>query len=91
MMDYPGLNLRNITDDQLQKQISDISIKLMKVSNKQAASQLHTILASLRSEMQERTLRKSSENDPKMKPGIVLDTEDGDKEKDDIDKLINIS
>ena len=90
-MEYPGLNLKEKTDDQLLKQIADVSLKLMRVTNKQAIVQLHSILATLRGEMQERMMRKASEQNPKMKPGVVLDTDDSDKEKDDLDKLIDIS
>ena len=90
-MEYPGLDVRNMSDDQLQKKIGELSSRVSR-SNMRSdiTAQLHRILNIMRTELNERTFKKSIETDKQWKPGLVLDTDDTVKDKDDLDKLINI-
>ncbi len=90
-MEYPGLDVRSLTDDQLQKKITEVSTRLSRVALRaDVATQLRSMLESLRSEYFERSFRKSVDNDPKWKPGSVLNTDEDKEEENPFDKLINI-
>ena len=91
-MEYPGLDVRGLTDDQIQKKIGELTMRLSKSHiRSDIAGQMHAILNILRAELQERAFHKSTEQDPQWKAGVVLDTDDVEKEKDDLDKLIDIN
>ncbi|NJO62366.1 MAG: hypothetical protein HC836_30325 [Richelia sp. RM2_1_2] len=91
-MGYPGLNLKDLTDEQLQKKLSEISVRLAKPGIRaDITNQLKAIFEALRTEVQERIFKKVIETDPKWQPGVVLDTQDDKKDKDEFDKLININ
>lgn len=91
-MRYPGLNLKDLTDEQLQKKLADISSKLSRSGiRSDILDQFRSIYSAIRDELQERTFKKSIEQDPKWKSGVVFDTTDENSEKDDFDKLIKIN
>lgn len=90
-MEYPGLDVKNLSDDQIQKKIGELTSRLGRPNIRgDIAAQMHNILNMLRSEMQDRMFLKAIESDPNWKPGVVLDTDEAEKEKDDLDKLIDI-
>lgn len=82
-MDFPGLNVKALSDDEIYKRIGEVNAKLMFVhyssGNQQMVEQLSAILETLRFEQSERVGKKqwekeSSENsvavetDPDMSP-----------------------
>lgn len=91
MTEYPGLDARALTDDQIQKKLGELTSKMNRMSSRSNVNaQLLAIINILRNELQERSFKKSIENNPKWQSGVVLDTDVDEKESDDLDKLIDI-
>lgn len=91
-MNYPGLDVKKLSDEQIQKRIAELSNRLSRQGlRSDIIFQMRAILDILRQELSDRQFVKSTENNPKWQAGVVLDTEEAVEDKDDLDKLINIS
>lgn len=91
-MEYPGLNLKELSDDQLQKKIGELNSRLSKPTIRgDVASQLRNLLNMFVSEINNRSFKKSTENNPQWQAGTVLDTDEDVDNDDDLDKLIDIN
>lgn len=91
-MEYPGLNLKELSNDQLQKKIGELNSRLSKPTIRgDVASQMHNLLNIFVGELNDRTFKKSTENNPQWQAGTVLDTDKDVDKDDDLDKLIDIN
>ena len=74
-MDFPGLNVKSLSDDEIYKRIGEINAKLMFVhhtsGNKQMVDQLDAILETLRFEQSERIGKKQWEKESSDNPVVV--------------------
>lgn len=77
-MDFPGLDVKSLTDDEIYKRIGEITAKLMFVhhssGNQQMVDQLDAILETLRFEQLERIGKKQWEKEQNDNP-VVVETE----------------
>jgi hypothetical protein len=77
-MDFPGLDVKSLTDDEIYKRIGEITAKLMFVhhtsGNKQMVDQLDAILETLRFEQSERIGKRQWEKEQSDNP-VVVETE----------------
>ena len=90
---HPLIDLRKLTDDQLQQKIIDLNKRLLQAFKMggQTGNQIRIILETYRTELTSRTVDKQLLEDPENKPGVILDTDDTEpKTKDELDELIDI-
>lgn len=91
-MFHPDFNVSELSEDEIQKKLADISKKL---SNPRLRSdvvqQLRNFAIILQTAYKEKLFKKSIENDPSWAPGTVLDTSDEKIIDDELTKLININ
>ncbi len=88
----PLVDFKNMPAEELQNKISDLTRRLIASHNANSSSvpQLSNLLETYKEEMIRRTTEKDMIDDPDNQPGVILDTDDEGKEKDNFDKLIDI-
>lgn len=90
----PLINTKDLSDEQLEEKISDLQHRLGRaaIHSGSAVGQLVAMLEVFQEERINRELLKEHEEDPNKDAGVVLDTsDDAPKEKDALDKLIDIN
>lgn len=93
-MIHPLLNLKDLSDEELQKKLQNIQKRLMNshMLKGEMIQQMRAIFESIQEEQKERQVQKAIKEDPNLKAGVVVDTEESiEKEKDDLDVLIDIN
>lgn len=91
-MEYPGLNVRELSDDKIQKKIAELNNRLSRPNIRgDIAAQMRSLLNTFVSEINDRNFKKNTETDRQWQAGVVLDTDKVNDDKDDLDKLIDIN
>jgi len=89
----PFLDVSKFSDAELEKKTGDLAnrISIAQRTNSQAYQQLLQMMQMLNDERLNRFNKKQGDENPRMKPGLVMTTDENvDAKKEDDDGLINI-